>query len=301
MLSLNLGGYLLLERWITPRLFDGLTETLPNGQLPKTPQELAQTEEGKKRIASHYKTFIKKADIEWLAAHNIKLIRVPFAPDIFDDAPALKQLDWLMKTTENYHIQVLLDLHTHRPKKSNVPTLTKIAERYRAYQNLWGIELLNEPDVGPHRILKLKRYYRTAYKTLTKAASKGTKIIFSDGFAPRRMNGTIRHPNPDFPVLMDCHFYHVFGAMDKRRTLKQHYEKLARAKQLIAELQQTQPIIVGEWSAMLQQKLTAQETVDFLHAQANAYETAAAHFYWTYKTEAPGRWNYRDLAEKLNL
>ena len=92
MPGVNLGGWLVLERWMTPSVFAGTDAT--------NEYELSQTVDGQARIQQHRQTFIQEADIKWLAQAGIRLLRLPIGYWALDDQPpylsAKPQIDWLM-------------------------------------------------------------------------------------------------------------------------------------------------------------------------------------------------------------
>ena len=67
--GLNLGGWLVLEKWMTPSVFAGTEAT--------NEYELWQTTAGPHHITYHRDTFITEADIRWIAATGVQLLRVP--------------------------------------------------------------------------------------------------------------------------------------------------------------------------------------------------------------------------------
>ncbi len=322
MNGVNLGGWLVLEKWMTPSLFVGTHA--------RNEFELSQTKEGRERIREHHASFITKEDLVWLKKQGIEILRVPIGHWTLGSdnryVEANKRLDWLMDTSLSLGFKVLLDLHAapeaqnraehsgsgntmsdiHSTKwLNNVPAqektierLVELARRYKHLPHIWGIELLNEPavDMGG---LKLARFYRNAYRAVTKVARPGTRIVFSDGYAPLLLTNCFwLMTKRDFPVVMDVHIYQVFGAHNKKKSYGRHIGQLKWTKWFLRLLRLQQPIIVGEWSAMLPMKTSPAMTKRYVHAQRAAFEGNLAHFFWNYKTEPEGRWNYRDLAEK---
>jgi glucan 1,3-beta-glucosidase len=316
--GVNLGGWLVVEKWMTPSLFKGIEASNEYG--------LALSKEGRARIRAHHANFINKQDLEWLHAQGITLLRIPIGHWIFGDTPpyvgAIERLDWVINAASQFGMQVLIDLHgapeaqnayahsgsgnRHRDKKwlnnrtaqaNTIDILTRLAQRYRTAENVWGIQLLNEPDPGITG-LKLARFYRRAYTAITQVARPGTHIIFSDGYAPLLLMNTFGlMAKKDFPVAMDCHFYQCFGLANKRRPFEGHLKKLRVTRRIIGILQLFQPVIVGEWSAMLPYKVGEEKTRHYWRAQEAAYDRSLAVFYWNYKTENPGRWNFRNMIE----
>ncbi len=170
MPGVNLGSWVVLERWMTPSVFAGTDAT--------NEYELSKTAGGRARIQHHRHTFIQEADIKWLAQAGIRLLRLPIGYWALDNQPpyvsAKPQLDWLMEMARQYDLQVLLDLHAapgaqnasdhsgsgntstvgwyqraNRRKTSQI--LLDIANEYGNHPALWGIELLNEPLVTTRR------------------------------------------------------------------------------------------------------------------------------------------------------
>jgi glucan 1,3-beta-glucosidase len=322
LVGVNLGGWLVAEKWMTPSLFAD--------SAAKNEFELSQTKQGRERISKHHDTFITKSDLIWLKGNGVEIIRVPFGHWIFGDderyVGAIDRLDWLMSTSLSLGLMVLLDLHAAPGAQNHaahsgsgnstsniystkwlnktdaqaqtIEVLLRIAERYRNFPHVWGIELINEPAVDMFG-LKLVQFYRRAYRALTMTARPGTRIVFSDAYAPFRLtNGLWLMTKHEFPVVMDMHIYQVFGARNKLRTLEQHIKRLGWVCRLLRFLQLQQPLIVGEWSAILPIKTSPDETKAYVEAQKSAFSPSLAHFYWNYKTESDGRWNYRDMVEK---
>jgi glucan 1,3-beta-glucosidase len=320
--GVNLGGWFVIERWMTPSLF---IDTDARNEF-----ELAKTKEGRERIAVHHHTFVTEDDLKWLKKQGIKILRVPIGHWIFGDdgryVGAIERLDWLMDTSLSLGFEVLLDLHaapgaqnraahsgsgdTVRNKHStewlnDIPTqdetievLVRLATRYHHLPHLWGLQLLNEPTVDMLG-LKLARFYRRAYRAVTDVARPGTRIVFSDGYAPLKLTNCLwLMTKADFPAVLDTHVYQVFGANNKRRDLAAHLRRPRHVGWFLRFLSWQQPIIVGEWSAMLPIKTSPEQTTAYVRAQHAAFKPALAHFYWNYKTESVGRWNYRDQADK---
>lgn len=322
MNGINLGGWLVLERWMTPSLFDGMDA--------RNEFELSRTKEGRRRIRKHHETFITKNDLEWLKEQGIEILRVPVGYWVLggDDryVAAVDRLDWLMTTSLSLGLQVLLDLHAapeaqnraehsgsgntmsdkHSTKWLNnasaqdktIEVLSELASRYAHFPHVWGIQALNEPSVDLFG-LKLVRFYRNAYKRFVKVARPGTRFVFSDGYAPLRTSNCFwLLRKKDYPTVLDCHIYQVFGASNKKKSFSQHVARPKRTRLFLRYLRWQQPIIVGEWSAMLPIRTSAEQTKHYAQAQLKAFAPAEAQFYWNYKTEAEGRWNYRDQYDK---
>jgi len=319
--GVNLGGWLLLEKWMTPSLFKGI-DAVDEFSFMKTTGAVG-------KIDKHRREFITEADFKWLAGNGINAVRIPIGYWIIkDDKPyesGIKYLDWAVETAKKYNIFVLIDLHgakgsqnghDHSGKvgpsewfkyseyrKQTINVLEELVLRYKNDENVWGIELLNEPRIGLFHF-KLRTFYKDAYKRLSATARPGMNIIFHDAFTPRLMSGAIKG-STKYPVVMDIHLYQFTVLFPWLYNLESYFKKVQRRSKLIDRLQKNQPVIIGEWSVTLSGKILdgrtkTQEKDTFKHhadLQLKAYENAAGWFYWTYKTEGRGIWHFRSLVE----
>ena len=164
--GVNLGAWLVLEKWMAPRLFD------------RTPSEdeyyLAQDMDPavyEEKIRNHRAEFITEGDFVKIAAAGFNVVRIPVPYFIFDDRKpfigCIDELDRAFNWARAYGLKVLIDLHT-APYSQNafdnggisgvckwaqhpeevefvLSVLTRLAERYKEDPALWGIEILNEP------------------------------------------------------------------------------------------------------------------------------------------------------------
>ncbi len=162
----SFGNWLVLEKWMSPQLFEGTQandEIWLNRDLPY--------EEMAKRLKQHRDTYITKADFDAVRAHGLNKVRIPVPYFIFGDKPPLigcvEYLDQAMDWAEECGLQVLIDLHTvpgsqngydnggltgvcnwcKKPDEVEfvLTVLERLAERYKDREGLFGIEVLNEP------------------------------------------------------------------------------------------------------------------------------------------------------------
>lgn len=321
MRGVNLGGWLVLEKWMTPALFAG-TEAVDEYTFMQTPEAAA-------KIERHREEFIRESDFAWLAAHGIEAVRIPVGYWILEGdasyAAGARYLDWAMDMAAKYRLKVLICLHAapgsqnghdHSGRvgraawfdevsyrRRSVEVLEQIARRYRDHDALWGIELLNEPRT---RLLqgKLRRFYREAYRALEAVIPPHVTIVFSDAFTPCLMSGAIREQAR--PVAMDIHWYHFTYWAFRWTPLEWYYRWIIpHHRRLIGRLSRRQPLIIGEWSGVIAGEILGRYPSadhpamirEHIVRQLKVYEAASAWFYWTYKTQEPGVWNYRSLVE----
>lgn len=164
--GVNLGNWLVLEKWMSPALFEGTTAedeyNLPL-QLSKEVYEA--------RIQIHRSEYITERDFAIIKSIGLNAVRIPIPYFIFGDrAPFLgcvTELDHAFAWAEKYGLKILIDLHTVPYSQngfdngglsgvcrwSQMPeeveyvlgVLERLSERYGNREGMLGIEILNEP------------------------------------------------------------------------------------------------------------------------------------------------------------
>ncbi len=164
--GVNLGNWLVLEKWMSPALFDGTTAEdeyyLPS-QLSREVYEA--------RIKLHRAEYITEGDFVRIQAMGMDAVRIPVPYFIFGDRPpfigCVEELDKAFNWAEKYELQILIDLHTvpdsqngfdnggisgvckwsKQPEEVEfaLNVLERLAKRYGHRKGLWGIEVINEP------------------------------------------------------------------------------------------------------------------------------------------------------------
>lgn len=325
--GVNLGNWLVLEKWMKPVLFAGLEaedETSFSNELGERTLD---------RLKPHRDSFITYADFEWIRQAGLDCVRIPIPHWIFGDVPpyqgCIEYLDQGMAWAQKAGLKVLLDLHT-APGCQNgfdnggilgvcewhtqeayvartVEVIARIAQRYQGHPALWGIQLLNEPSwVVPMDILQ--DYYLRGYDACRQYVDEQVAIVFHDGFRLTEWKDFMRgsaYKN----VILDTHFYQCFTEADNNMSMAQHLQKAAcdRANE-IREMSEYFPIIIGEWSLGISPEVALKDMnavqLDaaaraFAGAQLMAYEQSEGWFFWSYKLEREdaSSWNYRRCVE----
>lgn len=164
--GVNLGNWLVLEKWMNPSLFEGTTaedEYYLPAQLSKEVYEA--------RIRTHRREYINERDFVIMKSWGITTIRIPVPYFIFGDREpfigCIEDLDRAFAWSERYDLQILIDLHT-APLSQNgfdnggicgvckwavtpdevefvLTVLERLSQRYGNRKGLWGIEVINEP------------------------------------------------------------------------------------------------------------------------------------------------------------
>lgn len=165
--GVNLGNWLVLEKWMSPSLFDGTTAEdeyyLPR-QLPQAVYEA--------RIKVHRSEYITERDFVTIKSWGLNAVRIPVPYFIFGDCPPFigctEELDKAFNWAEKHGLSVLIDLHTvpgsqngfdngglsgvckwaKQPEsvEFTLGVLERLAKRYGRRPGLMGIEIVNEPN-----------------------------------------------------------------------------------------------------------------------------------------------------------
>jgi len=290
--GVNLGGWLLLEKWMTPSLFEGLEavdETSYCVELGPRAEPL---------LKRHWDTFITREDFAWLARIGINAVRIPVGHWITGpDYPyhrayggelypyvqgGLAVLDRAFDWAETYGLLIVLDLHA-APGCQNgfdnggiqnvcdwpanqeyidysLLVLERLAERYHGRPALHAIEVLNEPRWDIDTAL-LKRYTAEGYRRIRKyCPARDVAVVFHDGFRSYQEYAGFFQA-PEFSnVVFDIHRYQCFDRADIDTDIYGHIKKAAidwknEADGIIANL--GLPTYVGEWSLGLDLKMVS--------------------------------------------
>ena len=319
--GVNLGAWLVLEKWMTPSVFAGVEAGDEWG--------FSQLPGAREKLEKHRQTFITERDFEWIKARGLDAVRLPVGYwTLEENAPyfsGAQYVDNAMQWARNHDLQVLIDLHgapgsqngfdhsgrsgeVNWTKPENVAatidSLEIIAQRYGAHPNLWGIECLNEPrwDVP---LDALKAFYEAAYPRVRKHLPVEKAFVMHDGFRPFDWKGFMA--DAEFQnVILDTHIYQAYTEDDRKRSPADHVIKAYDRARELKEIGAQKWTIIGEWSdaiawdavkdlSPLQRELT---TRAYGAAQLSSYETAHGWFYWSLKAENPGEWNFMDMVER---
>jgi glucan 1,3-beta-glucosidase len=281
--GVNLGGWLVLEKWMTPSLFQGLAARDETDFCVELGGDAAA------RLRAHRASFVGRDDFAWLAETGVNAVRIPVGHWIFG-APypyharygasahpyvegGIDVLDRALDWASEAGLRVVLDLHAapggqngfdngglqdvcewHTREEylaHSVDVLGRLASRYRACASLHAIEVLNEPrwDV-PTELLA--SYNARAYRAIrAHCGPERVAVVIHDGFRPHRAY-LGRMPPPDFAnVLFDVHRYQCFAPEDVALDVAGHVRKASVEWRDEADAIQRElalPAIVGEWS-----------------------------------------------------
>ena len=324
--GVNLGGWLVLEKWITPSLFEDI-----KGQDEFSLSTELGVSLARKRLDNHRKSFITKHHIRQISRMGLNVVRVPVGYWLFDDRDGFigggyKYIDRLFRWTDEFGIKVILCLHgapgsqngwDHSGragdigwtgKKQNLQdtlgAIKELAARYGRKENLWGIEVVNEPHPSLS-IRVLARYYRKAGRIVKRLCHREVRWVVSDAFRPdsivwRMLLHRFRRP------VLDQHLYQLFTDEDRALDFEGHMRKVISWGGELKKRRRWMPIIIGEWSAAMDElylpdlsknarQYTKEQYQKYARTQQAYFETAGCGWiYWTARTEDAGVWSLLD-------
>ncbi|KAH9980767.1 glycoside hydrolase family 5 protein [Russula compacta] len=275
--GVNLGGWLVLEPWITPSLFNNtgnpaIVDEWTFGQYQH--QDIAQA-----KLVEHWNTWITEDDFKAIANAGLNHVRIPigyWAYDVGPGEPYIQgQHDYLLKAigwAAKYNIKVIIDLHgapgsqngfdnsgrrTLIPKwqlnQRNVHRTNKvikdIAHEFRYDSDVVSvIAPLNEPLAYFPIILNvIRQYWYDSYKNIRQQSNIITLIhdafqnlTYWEGFMPRE-----QYPG----VAMDTHIYQVFNPKTLSLDEAGHIQSACGNAGPLSNFDKSQLwTIVGEWT-----------------------------------------------------
>jgi glucan 1,3-beta-glucosidase len=113
--GVNLGGWLVLEPWITPSIFEQAGDSAVDEY---TLTSILGKDEALSRLSAHWNSWITEDDFRQIAAAGLNHVRIPvgyWAITPLDGEPyvqgQLSLLDQAITWASTYGIKVLIDLH----------------------------------------------------------------------------------------------------------------------------------------------------------------------------------------------
>lgn len=321
--GVNLGGWLVLERWLTRELFDYYNA--------KSESELYKnSSKDNKKLIEHFNSYINEGDFVYLKEKGINSVRLPVSHGVFGNfkniPQTIKHVDDVMNWARRHDFWVLLDLHTapggqngwevggkegefswHKDSqniKATLDVISGLAERYKSSKNLYGIELINEPN-AKIPLSFLKDFYKQGYKAVREHCGSDVAVVINDSFRPYEWTEFMIEPKFT-NVVLDMHLYQCFAPHEKKMTMIEHFELTCNDwSRMIKNVQRNRKAICGEWSLALDEKsfewLSPEEKrvalKDYGSAQLEVFKDLAGWFYWTYDMPYASAWNFRHCVE----
>ncbi|KAK6007158.1 hypothetical protein QM012_006166 [Aureobasidium pullulans] len=241
MRGVNIGGWLVLEPWITPSIFqaypmsEGIIDEYTLGE--KLGQDAAYNV-----LKPHWDSWVQLSDFQKIANSGFNVVRIPIgywaydntnSPYVSGAAPYMDQaIEWARQTG----LKVIVDLHgapgsqngfDNSGQRTNnidfqqgdnvqrtLAVLQTIQNKYAdsSYDDVVaGIELLNEPLSSSLNLDDLKQFERNGFGQ-QRTVSQSRVVVIQDGFQPpSSYNGWLTpSDNNAQNVALDHHEYQVF-------------------------------------------------------------------------------------------
>ena len=318
--GVNLGNWLVLEKWMSPRIFEG-TSAIDEYTLCEA---LGQGNEA--YMLRHRDEYIGEADFQWLHERGINAVRIPFGYWLFSpDKPFVSSpwhLDNAIALAEKYDIKVVLDLHGlpgfqgpndhtgrvghfqwHKEQRHldrSLDVIEEIAQRYASQRSVVAFSVVNEPEPSVGREF-LVSFYERVRKHMKAEDVTFVLAAFPEGEMPTYHGCLGERAN----VWTDVHLYECFGeGWEKMPLLDYLAYPIERQGRLRAHLQRG-PAIVGEWSmgmaGCMAKQIAAmppyrQQLIMRMHGQMQLamMEEFQGWFFWSYKVDNWPVWSFRD-------
>ncbi|RMD43034.1 hypothetical protein DV735_g2135, partial [Chaetothyriales sp. CBS 134920] len=265
--GVNIGGWLVLEPWITPSVF----AQFPDGNVVDE-YTLSQQPNAEAILQAHWSSWVTEADFQKIADAGLNLVRIPigyWAFNKYGNDPYIQgaagYLNQALVWAENHGLKVWIDLHgaplsqngfDNSGQRSTVQwgsgdtisftadIIGQIADWYGDNPVVAGIELLNEPLLSalPGGKDSLVQFAQQAYDKI----NKRTWAILQVGFLPvDQWTGFLSGPDG---AILDTHNYQVFTTADVALSPTDHINQVyARAQSW--KVGQDKWVINGEWTA----------------------------------------------------
>lgn len=234
--GVNLGGWFLLEAFITPSLFT------PFGDNPPVDEynfcKTLGKDECSRRLQEHWASWITESDIKQIADWGFNHVRIPvgyWAFQTLDGDPyvqgQLEYLDQALEWVSKHGLHAWVDIHGAPGSQNgfdnsglrdhldwqngnNVDTtlsvIGKAVDRYKDNKAVTAIELLNEP-LGPSLDMnKIKQFFQDGYQQV-RDETPSTGVVIHDAFQPIGSFNDFMQPNDYWNVILDHHQYQVFN------------------------------------------------------------------------------------------
>lgn len=279
--GVNLGGWLVLEPWITPSIFQAYP--MSDGIVDEYTlcQSLGTQAAHDNVLKPHWENWYTLAHFQKIAASGFNVVRIPIGFWAYDNtntpyaSGAAAYMDSAIGWARQTGLKVIVDLHgapgsqngfdnsghriplplwqTGDNVQATLDILETIQKKYGAssYDDvIAGIELLNEPLSTELNLDDLKQFERNGYGQ-QRAVSQTRVVVIQDGFQqPDSYNGWLT-PSDDNSqnVALDHHEYQVFTPELVALVPWQHRQLVCNNAYTYSGADKW--TFVGEWSAAM--------------------------------------------------
>lgn len=283
--GVNIGGWLVLEPWITPSIFDSVNQGRPQKDIVDeyTLSQHLGSDAALAILRQHWDSFVTWHDFHRIKKAGFNVVRIPigyWAYDTFGSpytSGAAVYIDAAVDWARLLGLKMIIDLHgvpgsqngfDNSGQRMDSPTwqtgdtvqqtlqiLQTISDKYAqpSFQDvIVGIELINEP--AQYRADKLnlnvtKQFYRDGYNYVRGISN--TTVIIADGFMPpNNWNGFLTpSDNNSQNVAIDHHEYQVFNDRFVKMSPSEHIRYVCTNADNYSGADKW--TVIGEWTGAM--------------------------------------------------
>ncbi|MCJ1286828.1 exo-1,3-beta-glucanase [Xylographa opegraphella] len=274
--GVNIGGWLVLEPWITPSIFQA-----QNGSVVDEWTLCEMVPNAAAILQQHWSTWATLTDFQKIAAAGFNTVRIPVGYWAFMLVPgepyiqgAEQYLDQAISWARQTNLKVWIDLHGapgsqngydnsgHRTAKPGWESGSTVQQTLEVIQIMAGkyatpsmqdvvvaIELLNEPLASALQSTpELESFYQQGYNAVRDVSN--TPVMIQDAFEPDGFWSNVLVPPGAQNVVLDHHEYQVFSNADVALVPWQH-RQLVCNNAFSYTANQAHWTVVGEWTAAM--------------------------------------------------
>ncbi|KAK5110559.1 hypothetical protein LTR62_005751 [Meristemomyces frigidus] len=267
--GVNLGGWFVLEPWITPSIFAATPDNVVDEY---TLCQTLGSSEAETRLQQHWSSWITADDFAQIAQVGLNFVRIPigyWSVSPIEGEPYVQgaydflgqSLDW----ANNNGIKVMIDLHgapgsqngfdnsgrkgtidwTQGDTVSQTHTaLNKIRDDHASHPAVAAIELVNEP-MGPSLNMDtVRQFYMDGWGDLD---GSNVAVTFHDAF--EGVNSWNNWGAGMWALLLDTHHYEVFDDGQLEMGIQDHLSSACAFGESMT--QNNKWTIAGEWSGAM--------------------------------------------------
>ncbi|KAK0543156.1 hypothetical protein OC845_006264 [Tilletia horrida] len=274
--GVNLGGFLVIESFITPTLFSRTNNSAIVDEW--TFSTLQPRDQAARLLQGHLDSFITERDLAMISDLGLNHIRLPipfYAIDVAPDEPYLKLNRWelakqVVRWAGKHNVRVIVDLHSLPGGQNGYDHSGKTG------QNLWAsnqtyfdrslaivkiiasefskpeygstviaIEPVNEPVTNLTRVAE----YYSHSRDIISSASNSTIVTLMDDGGPQNLDSWRTRPAPHNMSAMSSHPYLVFNDADILSNRTEKVEKICALGKMYQKFNDEEMyLVVDEWT-----------------------------------------------------
>ncbi|EHL02159.1 putative Glucan 1,3-beta-glucosidase [Glarea lozoyensis 74030] len=246
--GVNLGGWFVLEPWITPSLFEQWANG--GGVVDEYTYTAALGKQNaQSRLTQHWSTFITEGDFKEIASFGLNHVRIPVGYWALNPNPAdpYVQAPGSQNGFDNSGKYGAINWQSGDNVANTLTAIQNLVNRYRNDQDVvTAIELLNEPANWGNDMGLVKKFYYDGWGNV-RTTSSNTAVVIHDAFLdPQSWNGFMGYGSGVNDVILDTHIYQIFSQGEVAMKPCQHVQTACASA---GRIQNTDKwTIVGEWT-----------------------------------------------------